>query len=235
MKNLLLASAFLFSLGAQAAPIVDFSEDAHPALVKLKPAEEKQILAQLFSKTVKDYADCAATESEGTEMILSDVQVAKGHFANDRDEDLVVVFKSVDCTGGHAGEHGNIALVRDLKVIHSTQDLGTETLYKAADADGDGLLDVITTASFSNMGYSGSWANTVTFKGDTAAALTYVNGTVHYDDCGLDGRTEGEYDAVFFADAKRAGVVNQKNYRKACGASRKSYKLYSKGVLDKEI
>lgn len=236
MKTLALVALSLFATAAQAAPVIDFSEGPAVNLSPLYPAQEKQILTQLFPKYVKDYSACPEGDNaEQTEILISDVQAVRGHFASARQEDLVVIFKSVDCNGGHAGEHPNVALVRNNKVIDSRQDLATEVVYKVLDADGDGLLDVIATASYSNMGYTGTNAQTITFKNDQATALEYVQGNVHYDDCGLDGNTEGEFDAVFFADAAKPGSVIQKNYRKACGANRKNYKFYSNGVLDKEI
>jgi hypothetical protein len=237
MKTLTLTILSLLASGAaQAAPVIDFSEGPSVALTSLYPAQEKQILGQLFTNYVKDYAACPEGDNAPqTEVILNDVQAVRGHFVSIDREDLVVIFKSVDCGGGHAGEHPNVALVRKGKVVDARQDLATEVIYKAGDVDGDGLGEVIATSSYSNMGYTGTGAQTITFKGGQAREIEYVQGTVHYDDCGLDGNTEGEFDAVFFADARKPGSVIQKNYRKACGADRKGYKLYSNGKLDKEL
>ncbi|RZA07726.1 MAG: hypothetical protein EOP11_06890 [Proteobacteria bacterium] len=224
-----------FTSAAHAAPLIDFSEGPSVALSPLYPAQESKILGQLFTSYVKDYAKCPAGDAaSGTEVILSDVQAIRGNFSSLSQDDLVLIFKSVDCNGGHAGEHANVALVRNGAVIDARQDLSTELAYKTLDTDADGLLEVIATASYSNMGYSGRWAQTITFKGGQAREISYVQGTVHYDDCGLDGKTEGEYDAVFFAGAAGA-QPEQKNYRRACGADAKGFKFYSSGKLDKEL
>lgn len=222
---------------AQAAPVVDFSENPQGQFDNsLYPAQEKQILKQLFPKYVKDWEQCPTGDNASeTEIIQSEVQVVRGKFSNASQEDLVVVFNSAPCPGAHAEWHSNVALVRNLKVLDARKDLLTDRFHKVLDTDGDGLLEAITSAGYSNQGYTGLSATTLTFKNGQIQTTDYVSGAVHYDDCGLDENQEGEFDAVFFPDPRDPTRTIQKNYRKACGADKKQYKHYSNGALDKQL
>jgi hypothetical protein len=216
---------------AQAANvIVDFSEPSGYS-AKLYPAQEKQVLTQVFPKYVKSFDQCPQDDTS-VELIESDVNVVRGKFSSSTVEDMVITFESSECPGSHAGRHSNVLLVRNFQVLDARNDLLSASVYKVMDTDNDGLNEAITASTGGNQGYTGTAATTLSFKNGQITETTFVAGNVHYDDCGLDENTKGEYDAVFFADPANPGRTIQKNYHKACGAPKSSYKLYSQGPLD---
>ena len=237
MKTFALLLSLTATTAAHAAPVVDFSENPMGKFSNsLYPAQEKQILKQLFPKYVKDWEECPTGEKAAeVEIIQSEVLTVRGKFSSAEQEDLVVVFNSAPCPGAHAEWHSNVALVRNFKVLDARKDLLTDRFHKILDADGDGLLEAITSAGYSNQGYTGLSATTLTFKNGQIQATDYVAGPVQYDDCGLDENQEGEFAAVFFPDPRDPARTIQKNYRKACNADNKQYKHYSNGVLDKTL
>ena len=232
LRSLLLLS-LVAAVPAFAAPVVDFSEDNSIGFDQaLDGALEDKVLRQAFPHYVKDFEKCPNdARAAKTEVILSLVQSVRGSFTAPNANDLLLTFESVPCDQGHAGYHPNILLVKGDRLVAKSTDFASSRFHKVLDVEGDGALEVITSNSYSNQGYTGTQASTLSFRGGKIRELPFVKGNVHFDDCGLVEPGK-EYNAVFFRQAKNPARTNQLNYVKPCGAGNDQYKLYSRGELD---
>jgi hypothetical protein len=140
----------------------------------------------------------------------------------------VVTVKASACNGGHADQQGYVVLMANGQVVSFSEGPGSEIML-VSDVDGDSLREIIATDGGTWQGTTLISAGTFTFKNGKATSIEYVNGIVHNDNCGANGRTR-EIAAVFFT--RDSGGVLQKNYVKRCGAPNSDFKFYSNGPLE---
>lgn len=204
-------------------PVVDFSQDFRPGVGGDFLSDEEQ--TRLFSIL---YPEDNASDENCIERLNGDMHSAYGFFTQRDRKEVLVAFTSWRC-GVHAGQHGNVAIVRDGRVILWNDTVEASEIEVIADVDGDGLSEVVLSYTDGGQGQMHTEATTLSFKNQGIQVLNYISGTVHIANCTRDDGKE--YAAVFYQ--RPDGVtVQQQNFVKRCDGERNAYRFYSAGPLE---